>query len=114
MTKAEAARIDRMLRLGCAACAELHLWNTAEVHHILEGNRRLGHWYTLPLCSGHHRNVYLPEQFEAIPAEKRVSIAHGRKEFVRQFPDERTLWLKVQKALKLSAAWPESKIARRS
>lgn len=112
-TKAEAERIEKMLRLGCVYCAELCIWMTAEVHHILEGNKRLGHWYTIPCCSGHHRNVWLSGQEQLVPPEMMVSIAHGRKEFVRHYSDEKTAWIRVQKRLKLSTEWPESKIVKR-
>lgn len=112
-TKAEAERIEKMLRLGCAACAELFLWMPAEVHHLLEGNKRLGHLYSIPLCAGHHRGLFLADQALSIPKEMMVSIAHGRKEFVRHYSDERTMWERVQKRLKLSTEWPESKIVKR-
>ncbi len=111
MTKPEKDRIDRMLKLGCAACAELGLWMTAEVHHIVEGNRRMGHWFTIPLCPGHHRNVWMEEQVAVVP--KLVSIAHGRKEFVKYYSDERALWTRVQIRLDLSTKWPQSKILPR-
>ncbi len=108
-TKAEADRIEKMLRLGCVACAELFLWMTPEVHHIVEGNKRLGHWYTLPLCPGHHRNIWLPEQCLVIPKDMICSIAHGSKQFLQYYSDERTMWERVQKKLKLSLEWPASK-----
>lgn len=112
-TKAEQARIEKMLALGCSACAELCLWMTAEVHHILDGDRRLGHWYTLPLCPGHHRNVWLADQALVIAKEMMVSIAHGRKEFIRHYSDERAMWERVQRKLKLPTDWPGSKILPR-
>jgi hypothetical protein len=27
----------------------------AEIHHIIEGGKRKGHYFTLPLCVPHHR-----------------------------------------------------------
>jgi len=44
MKKAESARIERMLLLGCCACAALGIPNhhVIECHHILSGGRRMG------------------------------------------------------------------------
>ena len=97
MTRAEKQRIERMLSLGCAACAELWLWHTAEDHHIVEG-REMGHWYTIPLCPGHHRNLWSEEQVACIQADERVSIAHGRKAFLEVFSSEKELWLRVKRS----------------
>jgi hypothetical protein len=114
-TRYEQERIEAMLRLGCVACAHLHLpYSCVELHHILQGNVRMGHWYTIPLCTGHHRNTsWSREQFQLIPAEKRISIAHGRKAFTRYYPSERELWERVQNRLHLPAVWPSSKIVPR-
>lgn len=108
-TKYEQQRIDAMLRFGCAALAQLGIWHVAEVHHIVEGNRRLGHWYTLPLSPAVHRGIWTPELIEIIPPDMRVSIADGSKAFERVFGTERDLWMKVQVRLGLPALWPISK-----
>ncbi len=114
-TRYEAERIAAILRLGCVACAQLGLPNVAsDVHHIVEGNRRLGHWYTLPLCPGHHRKVWTLEQMEVIPVDIRVSIADGTKAFEAIYGTEREMWSKVQHRLKLPTVWPSSKIVPRS
>lgn len=114
MTKVESARITRMMRLGCVACAHLELPVPAqECHHILYGNIRMGHLFTIPLCMGHHRGCWSAEQLEAIPADKRVAISNGRKAFTLVYPDERTLWEQVQRRLMLTAAWPTPKLVAR-
>lgn len=105
MTKMEQLRIDKMMRLGCCACALINLPSVAaECHHLLYGNRRLGDWFTIPLCASHHRGG---QWSEAIPPKYRVSIADGRKAFTRVFPTERELWEQVQERLNLT--WPEPK-----
>lgn len=41
--------------LGCIACQlENRVGRPAQVHHLVEGNKRLGHRYTLGLCPWHH------------------------------------------------------------
>jgi hypothetical protein len=105
--------MNKLKDLGCAACAELFMWVPAEIHHILEGNKRLGHWYTIPLCSGHHRSHWFADLALVIPKDKQVSIAHGRKEFLKHYSSERDMWVKVQKKLKLPTGWPVSKRVQR-
>jgi hypothetical protein len=113
-TKAERARFENMLRLGCVACAFLELWSPAdEVHHLILGGRRMGHDYTIPLCRGHHRGQWRWEQMIAILAPKRISIASGRRRWNSAYPTERQLWERVQDRLHLSKDWPESKILPR-
>lgn len=111
MTRRDELRIERMLRLGCVACAYLDIPNIeCECHHILWGNVRLGDWYTIPLCPGQHRGVWSPELVILIPRFQRVAISDGRKAFTRVYPCERDLWVTVQRRLHLSQEWPASKI----
>jgi len=113
-TKYEAQRITAMMKLGCVCCAQLDIPNVSvDIHHIIEGNRRLGHWYSLPLCPGHHRGVWSPEQVELIPPDLRTAISDGSKCFAKHYGTERQLWLKVQRRLKLPTVWPSSKILPR-
>lgn len=113
-TKYESQRITAMMRLGCVCCAQLGIWNPAvEVHHIVEGNRRLGHWYSLPICVAHHRGIWSSELVELIPPDLRVAISDGSKMFEKQYGTERDLWMKVQARLKLPSIWPTSKILPR-
>lgn len=115
-TKAEASRIDLMLRLGCCACelVGMRLLVRPECHHILEGGKRLGHWYTIPLCSGHHRGDWSISQYAVLSDRHRVAIADGRKRFTAMYPTERSLWETVQDKLKLSKDWPVSKVMPRN
>lgn len=112
-TKYEAERIEAMLKLGCVALAQLGIWHVAEVHHIVEGNRRFGHWYTLPLSAAAHRGIWTPELIELIPPDMRVSISSGSKAFEEIYGTQKQLWMKVQERLKLPAVWPVSKILPR-
>lgn len=102
------------MRLGCVACAHYDIPNIAqECHHLLEGNIRMGDWYTIPLCRGHHQGDWTAEQREVL-GELCVAISDGRKAFRRFYPSERTLWERVQKRMGLDTVWPVSKLAPRS
>ena len=55
MTKEEERHLDRVQQLGCIVCRQVDIYTPAEIHHILDGNRRIGHFDVLPLCFPHHR-----------------------------------------------------------
>ena len=106
-TKAEVERIKRLiLEVGCICCRlRFGSYNGhVEIHHIVRGNKRLGHGYTLPLCTAHHR----------APGEGAMtSIANGRKAFERVHGTELDLWLKVQHMLGLPDELPTTKVLPR-
>lgn len=117
MTRYEKERVEALKPMGCIACARLGIPNVQnlELHHLLDGGRRMGDWFTIFLCRGHHQGDYWsPEQIDCIPAEDRVAISDGRKRFAARYGTERFLWTLVQKRLKLPALWPVSKIVPRS
>lgn len=105
-TKAERERWDLFRSVGCITCrlrfGEPNL--QYEIHHICEGNRRLGHWYTLPLCILHHR----------IPGEGPwTSMANGKKAYQIAHGTELDQWLKLQHMLNLPDELPPSKLVSR-
>ena len=94
-TKAETARAARMAEeIGCIYCwLETGHRGPCDVrHHIISGNKRMGHWYTLPCCEKHHADCH-----------------NGT--FNR--PNQLDTWLKVQHALNLSDEFPASKVFKR-
>lgn len=99
----ERSRIDRMLKLGCVVCRHFGKFNPAEVHHLTEGGRRLGHWYTIPLCPPHHRGT----------VQGVVSVASGSRAFEAAYGSQLLLWEEVQQFLGLEVKWPVSKIMPR-
>ncbi len=114
MTKLESQRIARMMRLGCIACAWIDVIHIAqECHHLLDGGRRMGHSYTIPLCMGHHRGIWSAEQREVLGGLC-VAISDSQKFFSAVYPTERLLWEMVQIRLKLPLLWPVSKIVPRN
>lgn len=104
-TKRERERFEQLKSMGCVVCwlsFGVRVW--CEIHHIVRGNKRLGHWYTIPLCSAHHR----------IPGEGLMtSIANGRKAFARVHGSELDLWVKTQHILGLDDSVPASKVLPR-
>lgn len=115
MTKAEQHRVDLMLPLGCLACATAGWLNLdcLELHHLLDGNRRLGHSFSIFLCVGHHRGHWNSVTTLALLPKYRVAIADGRKRFNKVFKSERYLWERVQVTIDDPTEWPSSKILPR-
>lgn len=115
-TREEQRRSDRIRAIGCICCVYCGYQRAGErleEHHILDGNRRLGHWYTIMLCVGHHQGRFSVRQKRLIDPQKLVSISKGSKVFTAAFDSERNLWVITQEALSLPTDWPESKILPR-
>ena len=94
-TKAELIRSVRMAEvIGCIFC---WLDNGCRGpcdnrHHIKDGNKRMGHWYTLPCCHPHHDDCHNGTFSHAVQIDR---------------------WIKVQHILELSDELPPSKIYKR-
>lgn len=93
-TKAEKARADRMaIEIGCIYCAlRGDRGRCDHRHHVKDGNKRMGHWFTLPVCEADHIKCH------------NGTYSHA---------DQIDKWLKVQHALNLSDELPPSKIYKR-
>lgn len=79
-TKAEAARIDDFRLVGCVPCYLLGYPNTPyDVQHFVDGNRRIGHFATAPICPAHHRGVGFVQHLHV------ASIATNQREFREVF-----------------------------
>ena len=114
-TKAEQAWIERVKAYGCICCIEAGYrggHERIEYHHIVEG-RRLGHFYGLPLCVGHHQGRWSARQLRLLPEARRVAISDSRPAFVAAFDTERGLWEILRDHIGLPVEWPESKILPR-
>lgn len=115
-TKAESERIDMMLALLCVCCEIIgYTWREHnECHHLLSGNKRMGHLFTVPACRGHHRGIWSARQLVVIPVEQRIAISDGSKLFTRVYGMQRELWEKTQRKLGLPlSGWPVSKVLPR-
>ena len=90
-TKSEQAWLDAICRIGCCVCIRRNLGHTpGEPHHMLDGNLRLGHLFTVYLCPTHHRS--------GLNNRMAVSRHPWRTEFERRYGTEVELhtWTKKQ------------------
>lgn len=104
-TKAENDRAARMkAEIGCICCwlAFGRRSDCQEIDHLISGNKRIGHWWTIPLCRKHHQGKQLGGLW--------TSVADGSKAFTAIHGSRIDLWLKVQHALGLSDELPKSKV----
>ena len=94
-TKAEVERAARLVsEIGCIFCwlDEGQRGPCDHRHHIISGNKRMGHWYTLPCCTRHHADCHNGTFSHAVQIDR---------------------WIKTQHALNLSDELPRSKIFKR-
>lgn len=77
-TKAERAHMARIADMGCIACRKDGNFRPAAVHHIVQGQRRMGHMYVLPLCDpGHHQNGAQFGMVSVHPYKARFEAMYG-------------------------------------
>lgn len=112
-TQEEQRRIKLIMGMSCAVCA-LHgdvSKRALECHHIVRGGKRLGHWWTLQLCKGHHQGQWDKKN----PQLVQVAICDGRKAFRRAHGglDDFGIWQRLQVVLGLDDSAPPSKIYKR-
>lgn len=88
-TKMEREWMSRIADLGCVACRQDGIESPASVHHIVQGNRRLGHLFTLPLCPLHHQG-----DGRQVP-----SVHFTKRTFVARYGSELELLAGLQVAL---------------
>ena len=76
-TAAERRYMNKIVELGCAVCRKHYgIYTPAGIHHIVEGGKRLGHFYSIPLCPRHH-NVPGPGYETRHPNKARFEAAYG-------------------------------------
>lgn len=85
-TKPEREWMTRIADMGCIACRKDGISSQASVHHIVQGNRRLGHLFTLPLCPPHHQG-----DGRAVP-----SVHFTKRTFVARYGSELELLAELQ------------------
>jgi hypothetical protein len=80
-TAEESEWMGAVAGLGCIVCRQQNRgFVPCAVHHIVEGNRRVGHLYTIGLCDpGHHQNSPDPEQISRHPYKARFTAAYGNE-----------------------------------
>ena len=119
-TPFERERTDRVRSMFCLCCEIIgYSWRErVEAHHILSGNKRMGHLFVIPLCAGHHQSRWSARQIAVIPVGQRIAVGgkdSGSKLFTRVYGTQRELWEKTQRKLGLPvSSWPVSKILPRA
>jgi Recombination enhancement, RecA-dependent nuclease len=99
-TASEVERFEKLQILGCICCRQLKVnGRSGEVHHLLSGNKRRGHEYTILLCAYHHRSVTSLPKAKAIE-EYGPSLADGSKPFHARFGDDQFLLDKTNELLR--------------
>jgi hypothetical protein len=78
-TKAEREWMAWCVNFGCIACyRDGNMGEPALPHHIVSGNRRMGHLFTLPLCDpGHHQNGEPRGMISRHPWKARFEAKYG-------------------------------------
>lgn len=76
-----------------------------DVHHLLSGNRRRGHMFTVPLCAWHHRAVPLGGfSIATLEAHLGPSLALTSKKFRERYGTDDELLERVNAQLDRSKA----------
>lgn len=95
-TKDEAQWMDDFRLIGCVACYLLGRPDTPyDVHHQLDGGKRIGHFATVPLCPAHHRGVQFVKHVHL------ASIAIDQSEFRRIFGEDYELRCTTSRLLQI-------------
>lgn len=78
--------------LGCVPCVLVN-WPDAQcdVHHVVEGQVRLGHRHTFGACLWHHRGDPGEHTRQQIMGMLGSSMAHGLRHFSTEFGSQATL-----------------------
>lgn len=100
-TKADRERWQLFRHIGCIVTRhKFGVYNDYDVHHLVEGGRRLGHQYTIPLNPWYHRGVP-PMEMTMAEAEDFYgpSLARNKRAFVAKFGTERKLLETVETML---------------
>lgn len=100
-TKADRDRWALFRHTGCIVTRlKFGVYNDYDVHHLVEGGRRLGHQYTIPLNPWYHRGVP-PMDMSTDEAEAFYgpSLARNKRAFVAAFGTERKLLETVESML---------------
>lgn len=100
-TEADKRRFQLLQEIGCICCRACNIEREpADIHHIIDGGRRMGHQYTLPLCPYHHRGQP-KEGLTQKQMDKFLgpSLALNKRKFDEVFGGELTLLEYVDKML---------------
>lgn len=103
--KPRIADIERFAKLRAIGCIVSRIyfnrWEPAEIHHLVEGRKRLGHQFTIPLSPWFHRGIPPLPNMRPSEATKEIgpSLALSKRDFVSRFKTERELLEETDKLL---------------
>lgn len=66
-TKDEIEYLSRVKQLPCCLCIGDEQRTPTEGHHCKIGNKRIGHFYVIPVCQWHHRRIFMQQYKHAEP-----------------------------------------------
>lgn len=96
MTKAEQAYQASVREQGCIVCLEYEgVRSECDIHHMLDGGRRIGEMHVLGLCPTHHRGGFNDEHC--------VSRHPYRRAFEQRYGTEAWLHERQNKRLEKAA-----------
>lgn len=107
ITAADRKRFEAIKSMPCVACQIRGLrgvCGATEAHHLLSGNRRIGHEATIPLGSWHHRGVRFPGwSIAKMEAAFGPSLALSSKRFRGEFGSDDELLARVNERIQEAA-----------
>ena len=103
ITASDRKRFENFNVIGCICCKAEGLYRVpVEAHHLLSGNRRRGHQFSLPLCRWHHRGETMLTKDQATQTWG-PSLADGSKPFHERYGSDDELLAKTNELLKAVA-----------
>lgn len=67
--------------IGCIVCLNNGLYSPPEIHHLLDGGRRIGDLVSIPLCKLHHRGGFnRPEYVSRHPYKRAWEKRYGSEQ----------------------------------
>ena len=103
MLKKDQTRFVDLQDVGCLPCRIKGFGCVpGDVHHLVEGRKRLGNDYTICLCPWHHRGIP-PTGLDVRQAEEIAgpSLARNKKAFYDAFGSEKDLLETTNQALEI-------------
>ena len=95
-------RCQLLQQIGCVACLlDGQPETPPDIHHLVEGRKRLGNDYTIPLCAWHHRAV--PADGLSVSQTEQImgpSLAVSKRRFVERYGTERELLEFINEAIR--------------
>ena len=96
-TAAERAWMEFVAEFGCVVCRRQGRgFVPCAVHHIVVGNRRKGHFFTIGLCQpGHHMDApAFSGQISRHPNKARFETAYGTEDELLEYTQRRYIQLR--------------------